>query len=532
MNNIADLFGSSVNQAVQISLAEGKPLLAFLTNDQEISSEFIKKFLYSDSSVNEEIIHKLKTNFVCIKLLEGTTDFEFFKQIFPNLEVPSFYVVEKGKLLDVLTYECNPAEFETRIDAFIRSESSSPIPPLVEDDVATSPSPSTTQPIGSFGINNSTSTHSIDNNSPSLLQHQKKYRNMRNEQQLESQRIRNLLNSDVKEREAKKREEEIAKEYREKLKNQGKDLKNPTTNNKKDICVLSIKLLDGKSLVHEFTPLQTLNHVREWLDMETNNSIIPDDSASMPSFATSSSPMPTHYVFYRPVLPRITYTDEQEFLSLKELELCPRSALILKPIYEDISATKAYPNGRTPGGIYRWIYENLIRVGNALYSFFDYGVEHFPEQDDDTNVRSSSPGLEDDNTRSTRNQINSNDRRTVEDYFSTINVGGTVGTPNLISVDHGPHSDSTLVSRSASLIDIHNPTIPSIPTQSSPLAQTDNNPGSVHGSTHPSRSSTPKPINGSSQTRFRSIPNADGPPDEEIRTYNGNSVNLKEKKDE
>ena len=87
----------------------------------------------------------------------------------------------------------------------------------------------------------------------------------------------------------------------------------------------------------EFKSQDTLIDVRKWLDSEVE--IIPP-AKSMPSFATTAYPYPTGYAFHRPALPRVTYLEEQESNTLANLDLTPRSALILKPTYNEVDSDK------------------------------------------------------------------------------------------------------------------------------------------------------------------------------------------------
>ncbi|CAH2354718.1 hypothetical protein CLIB1423_18S02146 [[Candida] railenensis] len=571
---IPDIFGTSVQEAVSASLSQNKPLLAFLTNEQEISQEFILKFLYTEGERNETVVDKLRSQFVCIKLIQGSVEFGYFQQIFQNLEVPSFYFIEKGNLLDIVNYESNPTEFPKKLERLVRYkagnrtgeqeararnpgdvgsssqlEAASPSAPA-STHASSAPQPEATAPSAEAPVSApmaplahspapSTSPATTPASDSKLQQQQQRYKKSKKEQNLETQRIRALLEADEKERRAKQREERSLKEFTQDKIEQAQ----PVTDKPKEktstakVCKLSIKLFDGSSLIHDFLPTQTLSQVRDWLDRETEGGIIPNTTSSMPAFASPSVPQPTHYVFYRPVLPRITYTDDQEFKTLDELELCPRSALILKPIYEDLGFTKSYPNAKASGVISNATYL-AKRVGNALFSFFDYGVDHIEEDLESIRHRAASPfedsaserGDINDGTGRSSGSSNLRDQNSgVDEFFSGMQVQlPNNSAPNLVSFDNVRDSNSLTNLQDQSFHT--NPNSPRIP------------PSDI--ASQISRSSTPMLSRNLSSNRFRGISTSsnssngagkgeplDKDKDSEM-TYNGNSVGLNEKKDE
>lgn len=135
------------------------------------------------------------------------------------------------------------------------------------------------------------------------------------------------------------------------------------------MCQLSLRLLDGKSVKHDFKSTDNLEIVRDWLN--ENYDILPQPS--MPSFAKDHS-FPSDYTFQSPSFPRITYSKKQEHETLEQLELLPRSVLTLKPMYTEIV--------RERRSMFDIAKSNLSVFTNAVYSFFDYSVvenEEFEE---------------------------------------------------------------------------------------------------------------------------------------------------------
>ncbi len=411
-----DLFGTSVHAAVQTSMAQNKPLVAFLTNELEISTEFAAKFLRG------AVVERLRHHFVCIKLVEGSVEFGYFHQIFADVEVPSLYFVERGALLEVVKYENSPREFERRVEEMLRRQDRqqqapeaqgsggaarpsqvslaplAPLEPRAEGLTPVAAAAATEPPLPAALLQAPLPAALLRAPLPAALSqlpgplaapaapgvptsvqlHQLRVRQAKQAATAERSRIRALLDADERERRSLRREQAAASGLPD----------GPTESDAPDAspgsppggapvpCALSIKLFDGSSLKHTFSAEQTLSDVRDWLDRETDNSIIPNTTLLMPVFASPSTAQPTHYVFYRPVIPRTTYTEAQERQPLGELELCPRSALILKPIYRGPEHT----GPAKTGGVLRAVALRVGRVANAMYSFFEYGVEQYDEE--------------------------------------------------------------------------------------------------------------------------------------------------------
>ncbi|ODV77387.1 uncharacterized protein CANTADRAFT_37748, partial [Suhomyces tanzawaensis NRRL Y-17324] len=373
-SSIDRIFGTSVNQAVQQSISENRPLFVYLSRDDAASASFVHLWLGD----NKLTVQQALARFVLLKLVHGTTEFGYFEQIFPNLVLPSFYVVEQGRLLCVLKDAGTPEELVARISPYGPSagvgsgnagEHTSPSsatpeysPNAALSGPGRSPEPVTPSP--------QPEQSQFDHEQASRIRkHKLDVATQRQIQEQEKKRLRELLKADQREREARSREESA------KFASTKPPVSvSPTPPQPSNTCTLSIKLFNGSSLKQTFESSKTLNDVRRWLDTESGVEVVPKPG-SMASFAPSSYPPPTHYVFHCPVIPRTTYTDEDEFKSLSELKLSPRSALILKPIYEENGYSNSYPNGNVPNrGVLKSLGSALGKFGNALYSFFDYGV--------------------------------------------------------------------------------------------------------------------------------------------------------------
>lgn len=546
----------SVQEAVQKSLQNHQPLFVFLSKDDETSQKFAEGLLEVNASKKElNISEKIRNEFVGLKLIEDSIEYGFFNQIFQNLVVPSFNIVNNGQLLDVITQECTRKQFVERISK-ISVGLNLNRPENLDQDRQTG----TSLNAGSHDSFHSSAVvldrqhdHNLDPRSPvngitaeqdhdqNVIRYKRQIEAVRRAEQEEKKRIRGLLEADKRERHLRQTEahhtaiqesSEIEREH-------------TWRERKYDVCSLSIKLFDGNSLKHDFRADQTLNDVRSWLDTETEHQIIPNANASLPSFATASYSQPTHYVFHHPVLPRITYSDDQEFQKLSELELCPRSVLILKPIYDPKSYVNAYPNGKAPRGVLNSVGGTISKFGNAIYSFFDYSVgdlQHDYEAFEDVE-RPRSPLIDSEELGGNRpTDVNSNNETSlnspaherVEDYFDS-RIRSGAGTPNVLSINSG--SQPSLINFGSNPSPVPFSRIPSVQA----LDSTGNGTPSYNA-----RSSTPKPINSiPSVSNIQTIHQGNSKKDSQKEskkdsgdkktdrgTYNGNSINLGDHQDD
>ncbi|KAI3403855.2 hypothetical protein KGF56_003285 [Candida oxycetoniae] len=515
-------FGTSIEEAVQKSISERKPLLVFLAHQTNFSTndQFLKKFI-----VKSSLLEQLETNFVLLKLVQNSTGFRYFEQLFSNLKVPSFYIVVSGKLKAVIDYQAKIEDFENHVNDVScaqrvdqnrqqqseqtsshpqqqseqtsshpqqqseqtsshpqqQSEQTSSHPQQQSEQTSSHPQQQPEQPSShpqqqpeqpSSHPRQSPQTQ-IPQIHPVMSDHEKsvqKYKEQLAEQRrgidLEKQRLRDLIKADKRERESKiKAEKEMAKTESSKpphCMGKGQNSKTPR-------CTLAIKLFDGSTIRKEFDSQDSLEDVRKYLDVEVK--VIPSTS-NMPAFATTSHP--TGYSFHRPTLPRITYSEEQESTSLQDLDLTPRSILILKPIFKDTNSGNVSPGGEKVGW-FKSVYNGLGKLASTLYLFFDYGVDDFPNY--------------------------GNERPSSHDENDNIDLPYPVAPGSLLVGDRA---------FSSSLLSIETDDMNSL-TSDSRLTE--------------SRASSPRSV---SMSRIQTVHDAN---DQRIDTYNGNSINLNERDD-
>ena len=275
--------------------------------------------------IDDQTTAIIKSNFILLKLTQNTVEFGYFSQLFKDLIVPSFYIVNEGKIEAVISNDTTKEEFIKIIGKLTKKVKSS-------DNVSTRENISNENNvvIENLARNNSQSSSDHDK---SVRKYQEKVARMRQERIDEKKRLRALLEADQKERKLKEQENANVESKLSVHSPSSRKTSTSSTNS----CVLSIKLFDGSTMKCEFKSQDTLIDVRKWLDSEVE--IIPP-AKSMPSFATTAYPYPTGYAFHRPALPRVTYLEEQESNTLANLDLTPRSALILKPTYNEVDSDK------------------------------------------------------------------------------------------------------------------------------------------------------------------------------------------------
>ncbi|SGZ41620.1 uncharacterized protein HGUI_03821 [Hanseniaspora guilliermondii] len=152
-------------------------------------------------------------------------------------------------------------------------------------------------------------TNVEENNESSADTYREEYLKAKQEDSLERQRLRRLIELDRLEKNNDVKHEVTMSELKE----------NIHTKEKVDDCKLSIKTPENQNIICTFNKNKTLDDVRRFLMDEKN--------------------IKREFFFHR-VIPKITYKDMDEFKSLEELDLLPRSVLVIE--YKSESHQKAY----------------------------------------------------------------------------------------------------------------------------------------------------------------------------------------------
>lgn len=427
MADLDSVFISTVETAVSTAVAQNKPLIVFNTDLSEASDRWV------NGLVSEDLLKVISEKSVALKLVKDSTQFALFEQIFPNVIIPSFYCIKVAAILDIIHGDLEQEEFVTRITKVLNNEvTAQNTTPLAQSTASTlsysdvnenqhlsqgqasTPSRSTSQtPSSSQATSEQSNVAASQSNSrtqtPTRASGKRDYRTLKEEaaelttrkykeEQLkkkqrereERERVRRLLKADEEERRLNERHKQEERERQRRLSNdeEAKDdvkideiinVNQALKNNVRDrrpsttlVCALSIRLLDGSSLRHEFKTTDTLNDVRKWIDENRTDS---DDP----------------YCFHR-TIPRATFGVTEEEKTLESLELTPRSALILKPFS---SYANAYNNSgkisikSSQGGLFSRVFGRISSLwygdhgGRALNSQEEHSGSDAIEEDDD-----------------------------------------------------------------------------------------------------------------------------------------------------
>ncbi|CCF55526.1 hypothetical protein KAFR_0A00880 [Kazachstania africana CBS 2517] len=279
-----NLFLNSVEEAVQLSNVDSKPLVVYntFTNGDDT---WLNKWFKRDESLNKQLLSAA----IWLKLSEGTTQFAYFAQIFPSVIVPSLYIILNGQIKTIIQGEDSAGHWNELSKAL-----------SIEIPVPRGP----VHPEQTF-------RETIQHTTQEIYQREKLKERRLAEQ--EHDRILKLLKADKEERKAMERQK-MQTNANTDTNNDDKiydNIKDKSRLHTVD-CTLLIRLTNGRTLTHTFHSSKTLNDVRSWVDQNRVDDDVP-------------------YVFHRNV-PRLTFTESDEMKSLESLDLTPRSALILKPI--------------------------------------------------------------------------------------------------------------------------------------------------------------------------------------------------------
>lgn len=422
------VFNTDVMTAVNTSLLSEKPLLILLTEPSHESESFIEHYINQGCSGMVGVsLDFIKNNFVCLRIETQTKEFEYFSQIFRSAEAPSIYIMRKGQLLGVFTKENSVDELLRRIHSIVSGGNSGPEMPSETSLGAEVSGSATLDDCASAAACPSLNTSGND-----TVSDEKRLDRTLKRQQAEEGTSAAENSSKLMYKSIKRKKRSSIGSLQENIE---KDVTNSSRKRKHyDLCILSIKLFDGRSLTKEFSADNTLENVRDWLEHETESKELTNTSSSLPSFATSGYPQIIDYVFHSPASSRKVYTSAEERRTLAQLDLTPRSALILQKVYGDLPTTRSdFPS---MNGIWNAVKTTAGKVCSAVYSFFDYGVDASSEF-------SVFPPLQANNKENTGNVTRESSPFIAEHTEHTIPSGSNM--TNEISMGQPQKGDSTKV---------------------------------------------------------------------------------------
>lgn len=326
-NHILDnLFFASVTDAVELSISSKKPLVVYSTSAPD-NNTWIHTWFNEDSAL------RFKEYAIWLKLIQGTDQFNYFKQIFSSVTVPSVFVVKNGQLSHSLTGEQNISNHWEALSSVLEF-------PILHDSANIDAKHVQKIPIKSEKEELENITQKIEKEE--MVKQQRLA-------QEEKERILSLVASDREERKKRNSAEIGVKEIGNK--EVFDNIKDTSILHTKT-CTLLIKLTNSTSLRNTFDSKTTLNEVRKWVDMHRTDGDVP-------------------YSFHRNI-PRLTFLESDELKTLETLSLTPRSVLILKPLenfYSKINVTDIQSSGILGGamrGLSNWWKGNDVERNNDL----------------------------------------------------------------------------------------------------------------------------------------------------------------------
>ncbi|CAI4056127.1 Ubx7p SKDI_02G3810 [Saccharomyces kudriavzevii IFO 1802] len=318
------LFRDSVGEAVNDSIKQGVVMAVYTTaqDDQWLQSWFKE---------DDVALDVLAEHSIWLKLVKGSEQFQLFEQVFPNVVVPSIYLIRAGNI-ELIIQGKDDRHWE-KLLACLGIEN---------------------KKIGETLSKETKSDLAKEVSSSKDIRKKKNARERIAETTLEIQRREQLKQRKLAEEEreriirlvrADRAERKALDETHHRTLDDDKPL--DVHDNIKDVqklhsskCMLQIRMTDGRTLKHEFNSSETLNDVRRWVDENRTDGDCP-------------------YSFHRSI-PRMTFKDSHELKTLETLELTPRSALLLKPL-ESPNSKLAVTGIQEPGilgrlykGLYTW----------------------------------------------------------------------------------------------------------------------------------------------------------------------------------
>lgn len=299
-------------KAINSSKVNKKPLAVYLSKDNNLE--------WLSSWVNEDNVDLINNGKACILLKIDINDlnshYQFFKTYFKNLSNYEHQVYEDifaGRENVLVIIHNN--EFQYAINNEMENQEKNDLLQAFISDFQEKPK-SISKP--------------TTKSQPEKLDSQKVYKNeylkAKNEDRLERQRLRKLIELDRLEKKEKSLNNNVSSTASENevIIEQLKDnIKTKGTN--KD-CKLSIKTPENRNIIHTFTKDETLDDVRKYLMEEEG--------------------IQREFFFHRNI-PRLTYKDMDEFKSLEELDLLPRSVLLIEYKSEEQQQGLRYFDAKT-----------------------------------------------------------------------------------------------------------------------------------------------------------------------------------------
>ncbi|KAK9464571.1 hypothetical protein V1512DRAFT_243871 [Lipomyces arxii] len=383
------LFQTSVETCVAKSVQERVPLVVLVLDQSQHSQTWMADLLSTD-----ELADVLRDRSVALRLENGSTEAQFFAQIFPIAHVPALYIIDNGSMVDYITGSVEYGAFLDRIRTAIqRTSPSSETAPTSTASVLIESSPemrseapvsaSTPNLTAAGNVEASSSTilpppptgqqlnerrdrihsqiktekntkkqsdqpHPINyiETGPTHNKHQEELRRKRIQDSEERQRILKLVHGDREEQKAKSKPATSSPAPGSETHKRAFSL---------DIhrhadSAIAIRLFDGSSIKNRFPLEATLGDVRTWIDSARTDGDAPYSILSL--------------------FPHQIFSPSDELETLVDLNLHPTATLILKPIS---NYSSAYSPTSAIGRVQSSLYNGISWAWGAVGSYIGAG---------------------------------------------------------------------------------------------------------------------------------------------------------------
>lgn len=357
-------------KAITKSKTSKKPLLVLIEGKQTYNDKTTEWF---NEWIDEENISSIAdcNAAVLLKISQGSNaNFQFFKNYIKNLsnfdaeehesylndDKDCLFILNKSSIQEVISDTSDKEECNSILSMFISPYKDTPATKMAEKPVfkvviqqEEKKEPKKVKNVEEVPIETKVSEEKSAN-SETGQKYRKSILNAQREERQERERIKKLIELDKLEK--KERFQYNSNGVEEEVAEQGNvqdHIHSKAKPGEIKECKLSIKTTDNKNIIHSFKSDDSLDTVRKYL-VETEK-------------------IDNNFMFHRNV-PRMTYKDIDEFKSLQELDLLPRSALLLEPKHYSSSSNNYFEAKNVAGG----------GIFNALYSWWNGSIQDQQEQ--------------------------------------------------------------------------------------------------------------------------------------------------------
>ena len=322
-------------KAISKTKSSKKPLLVLIVNEKDKPSEWINKWIDKE---NIERIENLNAAIV-LKITNGNNaNYQFFKNYIKNMhnydsdehdkyltaeQKECLFIINANNIQEVIADISDKEECNSTLSMFISpyQDVSAKKEPFFKISIQDKNEDKENKPIikeeKKNDVKKETSVNKAKNIASIHAESERKYRQnllkLQRGEREERKRIKQLIEQDKLE---KKDRFQFGSTSIEGEVIENEEIKDHIHNKQKfneiTDCKLNIKTIDNKNIIHTFKSDDSLDTVRKYL--------------------VEVEKVEDNFMFHRNV-PRLTYKDIDEFKSLKDLDLLPRSALILEPKY-------------------------------------------------------------------------------------------------------------------------------------------------------------------------------------------------------